>query len=120
MLKVIGSIRKNLQSYNFAIDGLKDLMSENNFKIQLMVASITIILGVVFKLSYNHWVVIFLCIGIVLALEAINTAMEVFCNHMHPEKHVAIGRVKDISAAAVLISAVTSAIIGCLIFWQYF
>jgi diacylglycerol kinase len=49
-------------------------------------------------------------------MELINTGIEYLCDFIHPEKHDAIKKIKDISAAAVLISSIISLVIGILVF----
>ncbi len=120
MLGVKNSIQKNVRSYGFAIKGIRMLFAENNFKIQLLVATITIALGFRLGITPTHWLIIISCIGMVLMAEAFNTALEKLCDHLHPQQHEVIGKVKDLAAGAVLIVAISAAVIGVLIFWQYF
>ncbi len=119
MLRVKNSIKKNVRSYGFALKGIRLLFAENNVKIQLVAAAIAIALGFKYNITANHWLIIAICIGMVLTAEAFNTALEKLCDHLHPQQHVGIGKVKDLAAGAVLIIAVTAAATGCLIFWQY-
>jgi diacylglycerol kinase len=57
-----------------------------------------------------------LCIALVLALEAVNSAIEYLADKISPEQDPLIGKAKDIAAGAVLIAAIGAAIIGSLIF----
>ena len=61
-----------------------------------------------------------LCFGLVLAAEAFNTAIERLVNLVSPDYHPIAGDVKDIAAGAVLICAVTAALVGAIIFIPYF
>ena len=79
-------------------------------------AAIAILLGFILAITAIQWLVILLCIGAVFALEIINTAIEALVDHLHPERHPKIGLVKDLAAGAVLIAAILSLIIGCIIF----
>ena len=56
----------------------------------------------------------------VLAAEAFNTAIERLVNLVSPDYHPIAGDVKDIAAGAVLICAVTAALVGAIIFIPYF
>ena len=101
----------------YAIHGIKILLeSGRNFRIHIVMGLLAIGLGVVCSVSHAEWLVIVLCIGLVLSLEAVNTGIEEFCNFVHPGKHSNIKIIKDISAASVLISAVTSLVLGLVIF----
>ncbi len=111
------SFKKRLQSFSFAINGLKVLVREEpNARIHLAASILVIFLGVLMSLTTFDWIAIWICIGLVLGTEIFNTAMENLCNHISPEKNELIGKVKDLSAAAVLVTAVISLVVGALIF----
>jgi diacylglycerol kinase len=104
------------RSFTFAFKGLAHVLKERNFKIQLGVALVTIILGIVLQISYKEWLAIVICIGFVLVLEMINTAIEKIIDLLHPDWNETAGKIKDISAGAVLVAAITSAVVGGIIF----
>ena len=58
-----------------------------------------------------EWIAVLLASGIVIAAEAMNTALEETINLLHPHYSEKAGRIKDIAAGAVLI--VTCAAIAC-------
>ncbi|MBI2734485.1 MAG: diacylglycerol kinase [Aquabacterium sp.] len=58
------------------------------------------------------WAVMALTIGLVVACELLNTALEVLCDHVHPQRHEAIKQTKDIAAAAVLVSSLAALMVG--------
>ncbi len=104
------------RSFGFAFKGIAQVLKERNFKIQLFAALIAIVLGFVLKISNSEWVYIILCIGFVLCLEIINTAIEKTIDLLHPNWNENAGKIKDISAGAVLVAAITSVIVGGIIF----
>ena len=55
-----------------------------------------------------------LCIGLVIAAELLNSALEALIDHLHPEIHPAIGRAKDVLAGMVLVLSITAAVVGAL------
>lgn len=57
-------------------------------------------------------------IGLVFVSEIFNTAIKALCDFVSPQKHENIKQIKDLSAAAVLVSAIIAFIIGTLIFIQ--
>lgn len=69
-----------------------------------------------FGITRTEWIVIILCIGVVIAAELFNTAIEKLVDLVSPERHPIAGQVKDIAAGAVLVCAVAAAIIGIIIF----
>ena len=110
-------MNKFFKSFTYAFNGLKFCFkNELNFKVQLLIAISTIGLGLFFSLTKIEWCLILFCIGIVLSAELFNTAIETICNKIEPNYHPTIKIIKDVSAAAVLILAIVSAVIGVIIF----
>ncbi|MGD8843405.1 MAG: diacylglycerol kinase [Gammaproteobacteria bacterium] len=60
------------------------------------------------------WGLIVLCIGLVVAAELLNSALEILIDHLHPEIHPAIGRAKDVLAGMVLVLSLTAVVVGAL------
>ena len=75
-----------------------------------------IVLSFLFGLNVYEWIAIVFSIGFVIATEIINSAIEDICNFIHPGKDDGIKKIKDLSAAAVLVSAITAFTIGLIIF----
>lgn len=90
--------------------------SERNMQIHLIVAFLVVIAGSFFGLSITEWCLCFLCFGLVMGAEMINTAIESVVDLASPQKHKLAGKAKDIAAGAVLICAIISACIGLVIF----
>lgn len=75
--------------------------------------------GVFFSVEIYEWLIIMLCFGLVMSLEAVNTAMEDICNKLRDDfglSYSATKNARDIAAGAVLISAIMSATIAGVIF----
>ena len=92
---------------------------ETHGQIQLIVAIIVVVAGCYFSISTTEWMLLLLCIGLVLALEMVNTAVEKLADRVHPNLHPQIGLVKDVAAGAVLWASVISVVIGLMIFIPY-
>lgn len=89
-------------SMGYAIRGFFLLIkTENAIKVHLFLALVFITLGSVLELSPTQWIFQTLAFGLILATEALNTAIEKLCDFVHPEFHDKIGFIKDISAGAV-------------------
>lgn len=88
-------------------------------KVMMICALITIVMSFILNISITDWCIILVCIGGVLGLETMNSAIESFVNLVQPEYHPIAGRIKDLSAGAVFLFSVISAIIGVLIFGKY-
>ena len=111
------SVRKRLKSFVHAFNGLRILIrEEHNSRIHLLAAVIAIALGWCLHISYQEWITVILLIGFVFFAELFNSSLEQLSDHLSPEKHENIRKVKDLAAAAVLVSAMTSLIIGGIIF----
>lgn len=114
------SIKKRMKSFTYAGKGIKNLIcKEHNAWIHLTVAVLVILVGFYFDIQRGEWIAVIGCIGAVMAAEAFNTAIERLVNLVSPEWHPIAGEVKDIAAGAVLICAITAAIIGLIIFIPY-
>lgn len=101
----------------FAVNGLvKCFKQEPNFKIHTVFAMWSVAAGIFFKISNVEWIVIVLCIAAVITTELINTAIEELCNMVHREPHSTIKLIKDMAAAAVLVTAIAAAVCGTIIF----
>ncbi len=108
-----------MKSFGFAFRGIFDtIKNERNMRIHLCFAFYVIIAGFVTHISASEWVAVLICIGLVMALECLNTALESLCDTMHPEKSEGIRIAKDASAGAVLCAAIASAIVGGLVFFR--
>ena len=99
-----------------ALKGVRFASRERNFRIDIVCAIITIILGFVCQISAFEWLVVVACFGLVLGGEALNSALEYIVDLASPDYHVLAGKAKDCAAGAVLLFAVASFVIGCIIF----
>jgi undecaprenol kinase len=106
-----------ISSFKYAFEGLYHAAKrERNFKFHLFAAMVVIIAGCFSRLSALEWSLIILCISGMLSLELINSALERVVDLASPEIHQLAKLAKDMGAAAVLVFAGASAIIGILIF----
>ena len=111
------SILKRIESFGFAFNGLKILIKEeHNSRIHLFVAIVVVIVSFIFQISSSEWILILFSISFVLVTEIINSAIENISDFISPEKHNSIKKIKDLAAAAVLISSITALIVGLIIF----
>lgn len=108
---------KTLSTFIYAFQGIKHCYkNEFNFRNHLYLMSAVFLLSILFSINKTEWILVILCCLIVIITEIINTAIENICNLISKDFHPLIKNIKDISAAAVLISAIGSCIIGVLIF----
>jgi diacylglycerol kinase len=106
-----------LRSFRYAVQGAAhQLQSEPNAIIQLALAIAAVMLGVWLTLSAVEWVAVVLAIALVMALEAMNTAVEVLADCVTSQRDPQIKIVKDVAAAAVLFAAIGASITGVIVF----
>jgi diacylglycerol kinase len=110
------SWRDRWRSFRPAFNGLKyALYFEHNLRLQFMLAGMVLLLSGLLGLSGPEWSLILLCTGAVFAAEIFNSAIEHLVNHVTPEIHETAGRIKDLAAAAVLVTAITAFAIACIL-----
>lgn len=111
------TLRKRLRSFRYAFNGIRLLIAkEHNAWIHCFAAVCVIIAGILLEISKMEWIAVVIVIGAVLAAEAVNSAMEALADFVSPEYSEAIKRTKDLAAGAVLLMAITAAIVGIIIF----
>lgn len=108
---------KRGRSFIYALRGIGFVIrNEANFKIHIIATVLVVFMGFICDLSQIEWLVIILTISMVLTAEIFNSAIEQFLDHIQPGQNKKVGRIKDISAGAVLISAIGAVLAGILIF----
>ena len=111
------SLKSRISSFGYAFNGLKLLIQEEpNAKIHFIVAIAVVVAGFYFKISFLEWIALVFAIGLVITLEIINTSIENMADFISPEKNEMIKKIKDLSAAGVLVSVITAIIIGLIVF----
>jgi len=104
-------------SFTYAWKGLRyAFRTQLNFKVHSVAALIAICLCYLLEVSTHDWLWIFLAVGLVFTAELFNTALEVLVDLISPDYHPKAGVVKDLAAAAVLISAFVAIAIGLMVF----
>lgn len=107
-----------MKSFYYAFKGIKTLIvGEHNAWIHCFAAICVIISGFLLHISATEWLMVVFAIGFVFAMEAFNSAVEILCDYVSPERREMIGKVKDLAAGAVLIAAITAAIVGGIVFF---
>ena len=73
-------------------------------------------LGFIVSISPYQWLLVLFCIGLVISLEMINSAVEILCDMVTTDFHPKIKIIKDVAAGAVLVASIASLVIGLFIF----
>lgn len=105
-----------LRSFAVAVRGIRDAVAEQrNLRIHLILAVVVNMLAVALAVSLTERLILWLCIGLVLATELLNTAIETVVDLASPQQHELARKAKDIAAGAVLAASLVAALIGAAI-----
>lgn len=92
------------------------IRSEQNMRVHCVAAVGVIVAGIVFALAVWEWVAVVFCLGLVISAECMNTAMERLADRVSRETDPLIKQAKDCGSAAVLVLALTAAVVGGVVF----
>lgn len=110
-------LKNRWKSIGFAVRGLLLLLkTEASIKVQFVLALLMTAAGFYFDISSIEWCVQLLAIGLVMGIEGVNTAIEALSDYVQPKYDPRIGRIKDISAGAVMVVSVVAVVIGTIIY----
>ena len=111
------SVRRRAKSVHFAVDGLRQFFAtQHNALIHAAATAAVIILALIVPLPVSQLLFIIFSIGLVWMAELFNTAIEKLCDIVNPQQHPSIKFIKDVAAAAVLVTAMVALITACIIF----
>lgn len=112
--------RFSILSFRYAYEGfVAALKAEPNLKFHMLAGLIVTLSAFYFKVSKTDWIFLIILIGFVIAIELTNTSIESTVDAFIDKQHPGAKLAKDISAGAVLVAAVTAAILGIIIFLPY-
>lgn len=114
-------ITGRIRGGGYAIKGAWLLLKhEPSIQVQFCIAVVVCAAGFYFDITRMEWTIQLLAIGLVMAAEGLNTAVENIADFVHPDFHTKIGLIKDVAAGAVFFAAVIAAIVGIIIYFPYF
>jgi diacylglycerol kinase len=104
-------------SFSYAWQGIKGLLrTEHNSWIHLGLTLLVIPIAIYYRITRSECMFLIIVMAMVWAAELFNTALEKSMDFISKENHPQIKLVKDLAAAAVLISALAALAIGAIIF----
>jgi diacylglycerol kinase len=110
-------IKKFINSFKYPMSGLRyAYKNEQNLIVDIGMAVLVIIAGIIFKISIAEWAILTITVGLVISLELVNTAIEAVVDLVTENYHPLAKVAKDTSAAAVLVLAIVAMIEGLIIF----
>lgn len=111
------SLRARGRSIRFAWEGINAFFDkQHNAVIHAYFTAFVLAAGIFLKVSTTETIILIVVSGFVWAAEIFNTVIEAMMDHLSPGQHPRIKFIKDVSAAAVLVSAITAALAGLFIF----
>jgi diacylglycerol kinase len=90
--------------------------SERSFVVHLPMAAVVLVAGIALQVSLVEGCLLGLCVTMVLAAEAFNTALERLARAIDREENADLAVALDIASGAVLIASIGAALIGGAIF----
>ncbi len=110
-------MKKLLNSFGYALKGMFVVLKEQqNMRIHAVAVLVVTVTGLFLGLTAVEWSLIALCIGSVITAEMVNTAIEELVNLVSPDFNEKAGKIKDIAAGAVLLTAIVAAVVAIYIF----
>ncbi len=109
--------RSRANAFRYAFSGWWFVIrTQRNAWIHMIVSIAVLLLSFLLRINAISWAVILLAIALVWIAEFLNTALEAVVDLASNHQQHELAKVgKDVGAAAVLIAAITSIIIGLLI-----
>jgi diacylglycerol kinase len=111
------SLKARLKSFQYAFEGVYAFFStQHNAIIHFVFTVLVFSAALFFNLNGSEFIAITLVTGFVWASELFNTAVEKLADTISKDIRPEIKFIKDVSAAAVLISAIAAFLTGAIIF----
>jgi diacylglycerol kinase len=108
--------RSRLASFRYAVAGLAHVLrTQRNAWIHALVSLAVVLLAFWLQLSLIHWALLVIAMALVWMAEFVNSALEATVDLASPDVHPLAKVGKDVGAAAVLIAAVSAALVGLLV-----
>ena len=106
------------KSFGAAFSGLWSMTKEPNAILHAIATILVVVAGILRHLDAGRWIYLVLAIGLVWITEILNTSIERLSDYACDNKnHPAIKVIKDLGAAAVLVAAIISSIVGIIVFF---
>lgn len=103
-----------------AFQGLFQALSDRGVQIQCVLGLLTILFGIFLPFRYVEWLVVIVLIGLVIGLEIMNASIEHLCDLYSTEYHPLIKKIKDYSAASVLVVSISALVVAICIVINHF
>lgn len=104
-----------------AINGIKtSMVQDRSIKVQVFFMVLAILISLILRVTALEFIIIVIVSSLVVALEFVNSSIELLSDFATDNKYSeVIKKVKDLSAAAVLIGSISALVVGIIIFSKY-
>src|SRR6185437_12162147 len=110
---------KMWRSFNHAFEGiLYAAKTQQNMRAHLIIGLFVVLASLFLRLERYYVIALVFCIGLVLSLELLNTAVEAIVDLLTVTHHPLAKTAKDAAAGAVLVASIAAVVIGYLTFYQ--
>lgn len=107
-----------LVSFRHAVEGIAHAFrTQRNMRFHILAFLMVFLAGLMLRLPRVEMLALVFCAALVMITEMFNTAIEATVDMITQSYHPAAKFIKDIAAGAVLISAITAALVGAVVFW---
>jgi diacylglycerol kinase len=106
-----------IRKFTLAANGIRHgVHGQTSFIVHFPIGLAVIVLAVLLRCSLWQWCALLLCVGMVLAAELANSAIEELAAGLCREHNEHVGRALDIASGAVLLACITATTVGAIIF----
>ena len=116
-MRLFEFVTNRLKAFLYAWKGVVIFFTqERSALIHGLAAIVVVLAGFYFDVSATEWLVLILTIALVISMEIMNTAVEEIVDLFHPEQDPKAGKIKDIAAGAVFVTAAAAIVVALIIF----
>lgn len=106
-----------IESFLYAMDGFViAIQRERNLRVHISMANLIFFFAYVYGLTRTEWAILTIIVGLVIAIELVNTAIENAVNTATKRYNVFAKMSKDTAAAAVLVISFVALLVGLFLF----
>ncbi len=110
-------LKRFFASWSYSFQGLAYAYKyEQSMLIHFIATIFAVTMGIILEINATEWLLIFISIGMVLAIELLNSAIEAVVDLVTLEIHPLAKIAKDTGSAATFIVSLISFVIGMTIF----
>ncbi len=120
MALLIDLIKRFIKKFIHAFEGLwAGIRYDRSILVQFLIAFAAAVVFAILKISFLEWMFVINAMFVVIITEFLNSAIEDVCDLLVAKYDLHVKEIKDIAAAAVLLSAIYAVVVAVIIFWRH-